>query len=123
VVMGAVGYMSPEQITRRERRPPFGPVQLRRPPELPASVPLALNRIVRRCLEKEPDRRFQSAADLGFALESLSVTPARDANNGDGSDHQRWPAEGLAPAHRRVAGVFQFRRRRQFPVHRQFRCS
>jgi Tol biopolymer transport system component len=47
------------------------------PPELPASVPSALGRIVRRCLEKEPARRFQSAADLGFALQALSLSPAR----------------------------------------------
>jgi hypothetical protein len=41
------------------------------PPErLPASpAPAMLNRIVRRCLEKDPARRFQSAADLGFAIE------------------------------------------------------
>jgi hypothetical protein len=35
--------------------------------------PLALERIVRRCIEKEPERRFQSAADLGFALHSLHI--------------------------------------------------
>jgi serine/threonine protein kinase len=32
-----------------------------------------LEKIVRRCLEKEPDRRFQSASDLAFALESQSI--------------------------------------------------
>jgi len=31
-----------------------------------------LVRIVQRCLEKEPAQRFQSVADLGFALEALS---------------------------------------------------
>src|SRR5262245_25172665 len=31
-----------------------------------------LEKIVRRCLEKKPERRFQSASDLGFALEALS---------------------------------------------------
>src|SRR5919199_5342752 len=31
-----------------------------------------LERIVRRCLEKKPEHRFQSAHDLGFALEGLS---------------------------------------------------
>jgi eukaryotic-like serine/threonine-protein kinase len=37
----------------------------------------ALERIVRRCLEKKPDHRFQSAKDLAFALEALSqVTTA-----------------------------------------------
>jgi serine/threonine protein kinase/Tol biopolymer transport system component len=37
----------------------------------PAS-PLALQRVVNRCLEKNPERRFQSASDLAFALEALS---------------------------------------------------
>jgi serine/threonine protein kinase/Tol biopolymer transport system component len=34
----------------------------------------ALERIVRRCLEKSPEQRFQSAKDLAFALEALSGT-------------------------------------------------
>jgi eukaryotic-like serine/threonine-protein kinase len=45
------------------------------PPEivLPGgSAPAALDRIVRRCLEKNPDERFHSAHDLGLALETLS---------------------------------------------------
>jgi Tol biopolymer transport system component len=33
----------------------------------------ALERIVQRCLEKKPERRFHTAHDLGFALESLSA--------------------------------------------------
>jgi serine/threonine protein kinase len=32
----------------------------------------ALERVVLHCLEKNPDRRFQSATDVVFALESLS---------------------------------------------------
>jgi serine/threonine protein kinase/Tol biopolymer transport system component len=96
VVMGTAGYMSPEQVrgTTVDHRSDlfsFGVVLYemlcgRRafsgassievmhailkdsPPDLPASVPPALDRIVRRCLEKEPARRFQSAADLAFAL-------------------------------------------------------
>jgi serine/threonine protein kinase len=46
----------------------------RDPPAIPADsepVPVGLERIVRRCLEKEPDDRFQTARDLAFALESL----------------------------------------------------
>jgi len=45
------------------------------PPELvsPAGpVPPSLDRIVRRCLEKDPEDRFQSARDVAFALEALS---------------------------------------------------
>ena len=45
------------------------------PPDLPIAarhIPPALARIVDRCLEKSPAARFQSAGDLGFALETLS---------------------------------------------------
>jgi len=45
------------------------------PPDLDlsgATVPPALTRIVRRCLEKRPEARFQSAHDLAFALETSS---------------------------------------------------
>jgi len=47
------------------------------PPELDetsASIPGGINRITRRCLEKSPEQRFQSAKDLAFAMESLSGT-------------------------------------------------
>jgi serine/threonine protein kinase len=40
--------------------------------ELDRSIPPALDRIVRHCLEKDPDQRFQSARDLAFDLEALS---------------------------------------------------
>jgi len=33
-----------------------------------------LDKILRRCLEKKPERRFQSASDLSFALEALTAT-------------------------------------------------
>jgi eukaryotic-like serine/threonine-protein kinase len=39
-------------------------------------IPPGLDRIVRRCLEKSPDHRFQSAKDLAFGLESLSQSSA-----------------------------------------------
>jgi len=45
------------------------------PPEIARdgrALPPALDRIVRHCLEKSPQERFQSASDIGFALEALS---------------------------------------------------
>jgi Tol biopolymer transport system component len=35
-------------------------------------IPHAIEQVVRHCLEKEPDNRFQSARDLAFALSTLS---------------------------------------------------
>ncbi len=52
------------------------------PPELDTirlSISPGLDRIVRRCLEKSPELRFQSANDLAFALETLSITTSASA--------------------------------------------
>lgn len=40
--------------------------------ELAPDTPAPLERVIRRCLEKNPEQRFQSASDLAFALEALS---------------------------------------------------
>ncbi len=53
--------------------------------ELNSKITPQLDKIVRRCLEKKPERRFHSAHDLGFALETLAtpgsagVSPATSA--------------------------------------------
>jgi hypothetical protein len=103
MVMGTVGYMSPEQVRgepadTRSDIFSFGCVLFEMvtgkrafhartgvetmhailnadPPEFEgeqAKLPPALTTIVRRCLEKRPDQRFQSAADLAFALRSIA---------------------------------------------------
>jgi len=46
-------------------------------PELDQKLSPALERILRHCLEKDPEQRFQSARDLAFDLESVSGTSAR----------------------------------------------
>lgn len=47
----------------------FAAILTSAPAPLPASVPAGLREIVERCLEKEPDDRFASAADVRAALE------------------------------------------------------
>jgi Tol biopolymer transport system component len=51
---------------------------LKEPPrsmsELQPLTPPALERVTKRCLEKDPDERFQSAKDLAFDLESMTGT-------------------------------------------------
>jgi len=104
IVLGTVGYMSPEQIRgeivdQRSDIFSFGAIVyemlsgvrafkrssgietlsaiLREEPpdlvELMPGVPPAVERLVRRCLEKDREVRFQSARDLAFNLETLST--------------------------------------------------
>ncbi|MFZ0815798.1 MAG: protein kinase [Candidatus Sulfotelmatobacter sp.] len=45
------------------------------PPEIhleETGIPVPFRQVIRHCLEKEPEKRFQSARDLAFALETLS---------------------------------------------------
>jgi len=113
VVMGTVGYMSPEQVRGESTDSrtdifAFGAVLyemltgkrafqrsnatetqaaiLREDPpnilDLVPNLPPGLQRIVQRCLDKSPEHRFQSAADLAFALESaadISLSGQRSA--------------------------------------------
>ncbi len=44
-----------------------------------ANIPPALQRVVNRCLEKNPEQRFHSASDLAFALDALSDSGASPA--------------------------------------------
>src|SRR5262249_25536250 len=57
-----------------------------------------------RCLEKQPERRFQSASDLGFALEALSapsgsrLEPAAERTDKSYKARREWLAWAVAAA-------------------------
>jgi hypothetical protein len=68
------------------------------PPEVIASckpISPALERIVRRCLEKKPLQRFQSARDLAFNLEGLSGISSTSAVPAAGAARQ--PRKWIVP--------------------------
>ncbi len=110
VVMGTLGYMSPEQVRGKPADPrsdifSFGAILyemlsgkrafhgdsaadtmsaiLREDPAdlsvTNQSISPGLERIVRHCLEKNPEQRFHSAHDVAFALDALSGTSATSA--------------------------------------------
>ena len=103
MVLGTLGYMSPEQVRGRPADArsdifSFGAILYEMlagqrafrgdsaadtmsailkedPPDISLTnqnVPPGIERIVRHCLEKNPEQRFQSARDLAFDLEALS---------------------------------------------------
>lgn len=113
VVMGTVGYMSPEQVRgsavdHRSDLFSFGTVLYEmltgvqafrgdsavevmnsilkdeplEPSSFVGSLPPGVDRVLHHCLEKQADSRFQSAADLAFDLEALTLSSGSYRSSG-----------------------------------------
>jgi len=91
------------------------------PPELAGSgarVSPALERVIRRCLEKKPGERFRSAEDLAFALETVGggsesgVSGVAAAPRGSLADGRIRLAAGIVAALTLGAGLGYFARGR-----------
>ena len=72
--------------------------------EILPTIPPPLERLIRRCLEKDRDARFQSARDLAFNLETLSTISTPGTMSGT-VPRQHLPADAShAPTTRTPAG-------------------
>ncbi|HLZ42730.1 MAG TPA: protein kinase [Candidatus Sulfotelmatobacter sp.] len=90
--------------------------------QISPETPPALERVIRRCLEKNPERRFQSAADLAFALEALSdptitMSGAHLAAQQASTPRRRWTAYAAAAVIAILAAVSYFLLRAPAPPH------
>ena len=74
--------------------------------QLVQTIPPGLQRVVHRCLEKNPEQRFHSASDLAFALEALSDPSgaAEHVSLGSGSRGFGW-AKWVIPSAAVLAAV------------------
>jgi eukaryotic-like serine/threonine-protein kinase len=121
VVMGTVGYMSPEQVKglaadhrsdlfsfgailcemlsgKRAFRKPTSVETLTAilnedPPalsQITPNIPPGLQRVVHRCLEKNPEQRFQSASDLAFALDVVSGSGSSSTVPAEAARRRAW---------------------------------
>jgi serine/threonine protein kinase len=62
----------------------------------PTDLPPALDRVIRRCLETDPDERWQSARDLQWELESIAQAPPEALPGSRSGSRSNFPAWGLA---------------------------
>src|SRR5262249_53932423 len=128
-ILGTMGYMSPEQVRGQhaDRRSDIfsaGAILYEMlsgkrafkagslvetayailnddPPELPEQVPVELQEVVWRCLEKEPEERLQSARELASQLQRLSTSSGIRSEAHSAREAARQTPQLTRPWHRR----------------------
>jgi TolB-like protein/Flp pilus assembly protein TadD len=143
-ILGTVGYMSPEQVrgepadhrsdlfalgciltemltgrrafARNTPAEAFAAILRDEPDGLAASaqIPPNVEAVLRRCLEKDRERRFQSARDLAFALRALlsgsvAASEATAAAPKSTHAHWRWIAAAVVVAALTMVGTAGWR--------------
>ena len=133
-IVGTLQYMSPEQLQGKEADArsdlfSFGCVLyemltgkrafdgsssatviaaiLERP--TPEGLPPALDRVLKRCLEKDPDQRFQTARDLKAALDWSQLTPAPPVMAGASPSKSPWIAAAVLALIAAALGLAYYR--------------